>query len=99
CASFMFTLATNTKISAKHPKVHKNDPNTKRLAPTGNFLNVTITVNKSSHLLSKSKRKEKKLILCSHPSTFFLHENILFYNTLFIFNFNLINHKGVFSLS
>ena len=28
-----------------------------------NFLNVTITVNKSSHLLSKLKQKEKKLIL------------------------------------
>ena len=38
-------------------------------------------------------------LTCSHPSTFFLHKNILFYNTLFIFNFNLINHKGVVSLS
>ncbi len=63
CASFLFTLATTPKNSAKHPKIHKNDPNTKRLAPTGNFLNVTITVNKSSHLLSKLKRKEKKLIV------------------------------------
>ncbi|WP_419590381.1 hypothetical protein, partial [Thiolapillus sp.] len=63
CASFLFTLATTLKNSAKHPKIHKNDPNTKRLAPTGNFLNVTITVNKSSHLLSKLKRKEKKLIV------------------------------------
>ena len=50
---FLFTLATTPKNSAKHPKMHKNDPDTTRLAPTGNCLNVTITVNKSSHLLSK----------------------------------------------
>ena len=63
CASFLFTLVTTPKNSAEHPEIHKNDPNTKRLAPTGNFLNVTITVNKSSRLLSKLQRKEKKLIL------------------------------------
>ena len=55
CASFLFTLATTPKISAKHLKVHKNDPNTKRLALTGNFLNVTITVKKSTYLLTFSK--------------------------------------------
>uniref|UniRef100_UPI003AF9FDDB hypothetical protein n=1 Tax=Thiolapillus sp. TaxID=2017437 RepID=UPI003AF9FDDB len=55
CASFLFTLATTPKNSAKHPKIHKNDPNTKRLAPTGNFLNVTITVKKSTYLLTFSK--------------------------------------------
>ena len=72
CASFLFALATTPKkTSAKHPKIHQNDPNTKRLAPTGKFLNVTITVNKSSYILLKLKRKNKKLILWTLPSAFF----------------------------
>ena len=62
CIIFMY-LATTPQNSAKHPKIHKNDPNTKRLAPIGRFLDVTITVNKYSHLLSELKRKEKKMIL------------------------------------
>ncbi len=73
CAAcfILFTLATTPKNSAKHPEIHKNDPNTKRLAPIGKFLNVTITVNKSSHLLSKLKRKGKKLILWTPLQHFF----------------------------
>ena len=44
-------------------KYTKMTQNTERLAPIREFLNESITVNKCSHLLSKLKQKEKKLIL------------------------------------
>ena len=63
------TLATTLETVPNTLKYTKMTPNTKRLALTGDLLNESITVNKSSHLLSKLKRKEKKLILLTVQTT------------------------------
>ena len=58
-------------------KYTKMTQNTERLPPIGDFLNEQV-----QQPTFEIKVKEKQLILCSHPSTFSLQENVMFYNTL-----------------